>query len=244
MVFGYFSKEAKFKRTVAKATNKLAQSADRVFALEKLRDDGSEEAIFVLCKRFSFKSLKMIDDEQEKEWVVSTLRDLGEACLPGLLKYMKTATGVAYPLRALEDVTSKEKALNIIDQLLEEEEPGYTKNPEKRIQIIHWLSEWQEIDESEANSRITPYIGDFDENTRFAVVEALSLRPSAEAAEPLVNALLREEEESRRLRVRIAEVLSENKMDLCGRKSDVSKLFSDLLKDFRLQKNKLVKKKK
>src|SRR5688500_14302074 len=46
MVFGLFSKERSLQKTIEKATNKLAQQPDRWGALEKLRDDGSPDALY------------------------------------------------------------------------------------------------------------------------------------------------------------------------------------------------------
>ena len=66
MVFGLFSKERAIQRTIEKATNKLAQQPDRWGALEKLREDGTDDAIYGLCKRWSVTSLKGVEDEQEK----------------------------------------------------------------------------------------------------------------------------------------------------------------------------------
>ena len=45
MVFGLFSKEKSLQRTIERATNKLAQQADRWGALEKLREDGTDEVM-------------------------------------------------------------------------------------------------------------------------------------------------------------------------------------------------------
>ncbi len=77
MVFGLFSKEKSLQKTVEKAINKLAQQPDRLGALERLRDDGSEEALFGLCKRWGVTSMKAVEDEQEKHWVVDTLVSAG-----------------------------------------------------------------------------------------------------------------------------------------------------------------------
>ena len=79
MVFGLFSKERSLQKTIEKATNKLAQQPDRWGALEKLREDGSEEALFGLCKRFGVTSQKGVEDEQEKNWVVDVLVEKGGA---------------------------------------------------------------------------------------------------------------------------------------------------------------------
>ena len=104
MVFGLFSKEKALKRAMDKTVNKHAQSADRWAAMEKLRNDGSEEALFALCRRLSFNYDKTIEDEQEKQWVYETLTSKGPDAVAPLLRYMKQADSIAYPLRIRDTV--------------------------------------------------------------------------------------------------------------------------------------------
>lgn len=244
MVFGLFSKERALQRTVKKATNKLSQSAERWAALEKLRDIGTDESLYHLLRRFSFKSLKSVDDEQEKAWVVQAMIAVGERGLGPLRRYMKSSTAIAYPLRILEDVANREQALEIIDELLADEAPGYTKDTIKRTQLIDWLAEWRFGTDEDMTQRVSPYVADFDESVRFAAVEALSLRCTEEAAEPLIDALLNAEEESGRLKARIVEVLHDRSLPLGERKKQVGKALPDINNQFRLQRDKLVRKKK
>ena len=242
MVFGLFSKERKLQRTIKKATNKMTQSPERWAAMDKLREEGTEEALFHLLRRFSFNYDKMVEDEQEKEWVVDVMVGKGEQGLPALRRYMKAASAVAYPLRIMGRVANPEQSLEIIDELLAVEEPGYTRDTVKRIQIIDWLREWEGAGDEEIVARVVPYLEDFDENTRFAAVEALAQHAAPAATAPLVSALVRESEESGRLKVRIAELLAEHALSLGQSKDQVAPLLDDELADFRLQKDKLVRK--
>ncbi len=102
MVFGLFSKEKGLQRTIARATNKLSQQADRWAALEKLREDGSDDALFGMCKRFGITSNNVVEDQQEKTWVVDALVAKGPAVLASLRRFMKSATQLAFPLQVLE----------------------------------------------------------------------------------------------------------------------------------------------
>ena len=243
MVLGMFSKDRAMERTIKKATSPLAQSADRVAAMEKLADTGTHDALLALCRRFSFSSHKMIEDEQEKQWVVETLAGKGEAAVAPLHDYMKEASSIAFPLRILERVSDPDRRFEVIDALLAGEEPGYTKETTRRIQLIEWIGELEDVESSQVVDRVAPYLADFDENVRIAAAEALSLKPGSGAAERLVAALLREEEESMRFKRRVAEVLADNELSLCGRKDEVAVLFDDLLSDFRLHRDKLARKK-
>ena len=223
-MFGLFSKDRALKRAMEKTSNKHAQSVDRFAAMEKLGKDGSEEALYALCRRFSFKYDKTIEDQQEKQWVVDTLISKGTAALPAVRRYMKEATTLHYPLIVVGRVADLGTGLEIVDELLGSEPPGYTRDPERRTDVIAWLGEWDEADARDVVRRVIPYLADFDENVRYKAVDCIALKPHQDAAEPLIAALVRPEEESRRLRVRIAEVLAENQWDLGDHTSEVSAL--------------------
>jgi hypothetical protein len=241
MVFGLFSKERALKRAIDKATNKLAQHQDRWAAMDKLAKNGSEEALYALFKRFSFAYDKSVEDEQEKQWAVDTLVAKGEAVLGPMRKFMYEATSIAYPLEILGRVAKRDKVLEVVDDLMEREEPGYSRDPAKKQQLIGWLAEWKSGSDEDVASRVAPYLEDFDEGVRFAVTEALDQRPHEVAAGHLVKALVNPEEESGRLKVRIAEVLAAHDMPLGDHKSEVAELLKADLDGFQMKHDKLHK---
>src|SRR5690242_19015465 len=105
MVFGLFSKEKALQKTIERATNKLAQQADRWAALEKLREEGTPDALFGLCKRFGVTSGNQVEDQQEKTWCVDVLVAKGEVALEPLRRFMKNAGQLSYALQVLERIT-------------------------------------------------------------------------------------------------------------------------------------------
>jgi hypothetical protein len=214
MVFGLFSKEKTLQRTIDKATNKLSQQTDRWAALEKLKEEGSDAALLGLCRRFSITSMKGVEDEAEKLWVVDTLVGKGEAVLAPLIRYMKTAEQLAFPLRVLERIASRDKVLEVVDQLFASEPPGYVRMPERRIDLLRWFSEWKPATDDELIQRFTPYVTDFDENVRFVAIDGMATRTPAKIAPPLIAALLRPEEESGRIKRAIVEVLEKSQAPL------------------------------
>lgn len=214
MVFGLFSKEKALQKTIEKATNKLAQQPDRWGALEKLKDDGTEEALVGLCRRFAITSMKGVEDEAEKSWVVDTLVAKGDAALSPVVRYMKTAEQLAFPLRVLERIASRDKVIEVADQLFASEPPGYVRMPERRIDLLRWFAEWKPATDDEVVNRFTPYVTDFDENVRFAAIDGMANRDPKKIAPPLIAALLRPEEESGRIKRAIVEVLEKTKAPL------------------------------
>ena len=213
-MFGLFSKEKSLQKTVEKATNKLAQQGDRWNALEKLKEDGSEEALLGLCKRWNVTSNKAVEDEQEKHWVVEALVSHGAAALAPLQRHLKGADHLSFPLRVLEKIADHDKVLAIADELFASEPPGYVRMPERRIDLISWFREWKGGTDEEIVSRLAPYVTDFDENSRFAAIEGMAGRDPQAIAEPLIGALLRPEEESGRIKRAAVEVLVKAKAPL------------------------------
>src|SRR5689334_8599315 len=125
MVFGLFSKEKALQRTIERATNKLAQQADRWGALEKLREDGGDEALYGLCKRWGITSTNHVEDQQEKSWVVEVLSAKGPVVLGPLRRYMKGAPQLSHGLAVVTATANHEQMLEIADELLADEKPGY-----------------------------------------------------------------------------------------------------------------------
>jgi len=235
MVFGLFSKERALQKTIEKATNKLAQQVDRWSALEKLREESSEEALFGLCKRWSITSLKGVEDEQEKNWVVDVLIEKGAMSFAPLVRYMKSAEQLSFPLRVLERIADHDKILGVVDEILASEPPGYVRMPDRRIDLLKWFTEWKEAKDDEVIPRVKPYLADFDENSRFTAIEGFAGRDPQKIADPLIDALLRPEEESGRIRRTVVEVLEKTKAPLGARADQVkAALVGPLADDFKV----------
>ncbi len=248
-LFDLLSKEGRVKsalrRNLARVLAKHAQSPDRFAAMEKLRQDGSEEALYGLAKRFSYVYDKTIEDEQEKDFVCDALIAKGELAIPAVRRYAKDADSLSWPLKVLERICTPAQLLEIVDEILEREEPGYTRDPARKIQLLTWLGEWTGATGAEIAKRIVPYLADFDEGVRFVAADALShpgARDEGAAKLPLLDALVRPEEESRRIKVRIAEVLAECGWTITERKEQVAPLLSSQLPEFGMNHDKLVKK--
>src|SRR5262252_1363729 len=129
-----FSKDGRDQRAreknAARAINKYMQSPDRMKALQALRDDGSDDALFALMKRFGMMYDKTIEDEQEKEWAFDALVELGGKVLPALKRYLESAESISWPLRLLEKVVAtKDEQIDVVAAALERHEPGYERDP-------------------------------------------------------------------------------------------------------------------
>lgn len=226
MVFGLFSKEKSLQKTIEKATNKLAQQPDRWGALEKLKEDGTEEALFGLCKRFGVTSMKGVEDEAEKHWVVNALVEKGMGSFNSVKRYMKGAEQLGFPLKVLERIADHDMIMKVVDETFASEPPGYVRMPDRRIDLIKWFTEWKDATDDEIIPRVTPYLPDFDENVRFTVIEGLARCAPEKTVNYLIDALVRPEEESGRIRRTVVEVLERKKAPLGERASDVAAMLT------------------
>ncbi len=199
-----FSKERTRERNAGRALNKYAQSPDRMKALQALASDGSPEALYAMLRRFGMLYDKTIDDEQEKDWVFETLVAKGGVVLDPLKKYLLSADSVSWPLRLLDKiVATKDEVIDVIAYVMSRHEPGYERDPTKKIQLLNHLSG---IKHPRVAAMVVPYLGDMDEGVRYAAAEALlSQADEAAASGPLLDVFGSDAEESKRLRIRIAD---------------------------------------
>ncbi len=214
MVFGLFSKEKGLQRTIDRALNKLAQQADRWGALEALRKDGSDEALYGLCRRFAIVSNKASEDEAEKAWVEETLVAKGEAALPAVRRYLKNHALLSFALKVLGQIVPRDQVLEVVDELFAAEPPGYTRDPERKLDLLRWLGEWNGGAQDDMAPRLVPYLKDHAEDVRYFAAEALTRLPAELYGPALIDALTNPEEEAGRFKRRLCEIIIEKKVAL------------------------------
>ena len=224
-----FSKDKRDERArdknVARAGNKHSQSIDRMKALESLVNDGSDEAFYGLLRRFGWQFHKIIEDEQEKDWVFEVLENKGKDILPALRRYLLSADSISWGLRLLDKVADREEEIAALEQVLAKHEPGYERDPTKKIQLLSHLGH---LKHDKAAGLVAPYLKDMDEGVRFAAAEALlHLKREDIARDPLLELFTSDAEESLRIRLRICEGFAELGWLVHGHRGGVEKKLPD-----------------
>ncbi len=225
-----FSKEKREARArtgnIQRAINKYSQTGDRYKAMEALAIEGSDESTYGLLRRFGMMYDKSIEDEQEKEWVYDTLVSKGESALPAVKRYLVSANSVSWPLRVLQKIApSKDAELDTVAEVLARHEPGYERDPTKKIQLIRHLGLMKL---AKAPALVAPYLGDMDEGVRLASIEALlTLKNEETARDKLLELFISDAEESLRLRRCIAEGFADLGWLVQGHRGGVEKKLPD-----------------
>ena len=225
-VFDMFSKERSRERTASRAINKYSQSPDRLKAMQTLLEDGSPEALYAVMRRFGMLYDKTIDDEQEKEYLFDSLVEKGGVVLAPLKKYLLAAESISWPLRVLDKVVAtKDEVVDVLAEVMTRHEPGYERDPTKKIQLLTHLAG---IKSPRVPALVAPYLADMDTGVRYAAAEALLAQgDEAAASEPLLNLFVSDQEESLRLRIRIADGFAELGWALGDKRAEVEKRLPD-----------------
>lgn len=226
------------KKQVQLAQDKRAQSADRMQALQELREAISE-AVLGLLKRFDFQYDKSIDDEQEKDWVYQNLVALGTGILPELRLYFKQTSSFSWPLKILGEIAKDKDLEETVKGLCEQNDPDYVRDPSKKIQLLGFMGEHQN---QNLAVLLVPYLQDADEGVRFVAVESL-LRQENQSVGflPLVNRFLSTEETSKRIKMKIIEGFSRLGWSMDEQASLIQKVLPEVMPGATLDSQKRIK---
>lgn len=203
------SEEVQLKRHAKRMTNINAQSEDRQASAHWLAHNGSPDAILGLLGRFSLNIDSQMKDANEKALIYDLLVDLGpKVCAPAR-EWMRKNASIAQPLRLVEHFEGREAVVAVLlDLLARENDPFKT---EKKRQILIKLAEYRHASVAPA---VIPVLDDFDEGVRYAAVEVLQNQEDAGVGPALARRLASPDEDSNRIRGRIAEIFSQRRWSL------------------------------
>jgi HEAT repeat protein len=137
---------------------------------------------------------------------------------------MAAAESISWPLRLLDKVVDgKEGRIDVIAEVLERHEPGYERDPTKKIQLLTHLGS---LKHARVPSLVIPYLEDMDEGVRYAGLETL-IRQGDEAAARAQLLDLFAKEGSLRLRIRIADGFAELGWSVADRRADIEKVLPE-----------------
>ncbi|MEC7985705.1 MAG: HEAT repeat domain-containing protein [Myxococcota bacterium] len=193
------SKESQLKRHSKRVSNLNAQAEDREASAMWLAEEGSEASIFAMLKRFSLNYEQRMKDTKEKEKIYRLLENLGTTALEPSKEWMRRNVNFAYPLKLVQKLEGDEGCVLFLLELLSLENDDFT--PQKKIQILSHLQNYAHPKIVEV---LPPYLSDFNEDVRYAVIETLIAQEDDAIRAPFLNHLANPKEVSNRLKHRIA----------------------------------------
>lgn len=203
LIFG--SPTSQLERQCKRVQNINAQPEDREAVALFLAEDGSEAAIYGLLGRFDVRIENAMKDRNEKAFVFDLLVALGAPVLEPAILFSKRCKNIANPLRLIETLGGTAPLLATALEMLDEEAAKEDYKPDRKRHLLVLLADHKD-------ERIAPsaarFLDDFDEGVRYAAAQAVIAQDTDQCRDDLVTALANPEEESNRLRVRIAEVVA------------------------------------
>ena len=112
-------------------------------------------------------------------------------------EWMRRNTNFAYPIQLVTKFEGEDAMIGFLLELLTLENDDFS--PQKKLQL---LSHLQNHTHPSICPAILPYLKDFNEDVRFATIEAIAIQKDPQAITPLLEQM--EQEASNRLRHRIA----------------------------------------
>jgi hypothetical protein len=224
----FMSTENKIRKHQRRVTNRDTQPDEREQSVRWLLDEGSPKALRALLMRFDMTLPHQLNDKAEREHTYDLLLVKGDELLRPLRLHLKKCRGFAYPLRMFEEVTDAQQTIEMVYQLLRiEYEKDDLNHPEKKRNLLIWLAERKHAGAVEA---VTPFLLDFDEGVRIAAIEVLLHQDEDSLSATLEGALCREDEDSNRIRVRVAQVFAQRGWSV----ADAGKVGAMLPQSYRL----------
>jgi len=170
-------------------------------AAEKLKALGTPEAIFGLARRFSATAENLGIDQEEKKYIRDLLIDFADRAVEPLKRYLREYDQVTWAIDALERLEPPERLMRFLFEILHEGDPVHIRG-EKATQILKAL---ESISHPDVVPGVIPCLKSPDDTVRFAAVACLEAHADERSREPLLEALVNPDEDSARVRTRIAE---------------------------------------
>ncbi|MHB1844157.1 MAG: HEAT repeat domain-containing protein [Deltaproteobacteria bacterium] len=218
-----FTHEGKLRRLGKKLTEKYGPPETRQKAIETLAEIGSPAALSALLMRFTISSDPGITDAEEKQRVFELTVDAGDAAIVPLKDFVRRQDSVAWALKALSELQPATEIVGIVVGELTRLGAEYTRDPEKKVQLITWLAEHH----PEADPRVGPalltFLEDMSDDVKLAAVRALAQQKLEAAREPFLQALVAPDQ-SARVRQDILAALAECGFGVQGYREKVEAL--------------------
>jgi len=231
------SREEREKNALRKLGQKITQrygpAENRQKAIDQLAAQGTPPALRTLCLRFTVRSEVGITDDEEKETVRRHLVAAGAGAVGPVKEFLaQQEGGSSWGLRVLAELLPDGEVMATAVALLQEAGRRYTRDPEKKLTLLAWLTEHHapaagtgsDAVAPATEAAILPLLEDFTDDVRIRATRALSRLGATEAGrEALVQLLLRDTDNAR-VRGEVLQALCQLSADVKGHRPSVEPL--------------------
>jgi hypothetical protein len=234
----YFTKEGKVKRLGKKLTEKFGPPENRQKAIAVLAEMGTSESLSALLLRFTINSDSRITDAEEKQAVFDHLVSAGDVSIEPLRTFIREKNSVSWAVRALAEIVPPGELLEIVLAELNRLGSEYSRDPEKKVQLLHWLTEHHVAVDPRLCAVAQIFLGDMSDDVKIAALAVLLQQKDQAVREPLLLALV-DADQSARVRKELMSALADLGFGVQGYREKVEAIIQE---PYFVDKSSLIKK--
>ena len=204
-----------------KVVQKYGDPATRQKAIQQLGEMKFPEAVTVLLARFTITVDPLTTDADEKEHVFELIKSFGKDAVPPTIDFLRnTEQATSWALRLLGELVSEDEVIAACVDALRHLSVHYTKNPEKKVVLLHHVMGNQD---PRVPPAVLPFLEDMSDDVKIAALKALGSFKYGPAREPMLK-LLTADETARRVQTSALSALAEGGFTLEGYQEKVQPL--------------------
>ncbi|MDY7230688.1 HEAT repeat domain-containing protein [Hyalangium rubrum] len=201
-----------------KVTQKYGDPASRQKAIQQLGEMKYPEAVSVLLARFTLTVDPLTTDADEKDHVYELIKSFGKDAIAPIQEFLrKSDQATSWAVRLLEELVPESEALSIFLDTLTHLSTHYTRDPEKKVVLLHHVSNKQDPRIAPA---VLPFLEDMSDDVKIAALKALGPLKHEPAREPMLQ-LLTGSETARRVQTAALSALHESGFNVQGYREKV-----------------------
>lgn len=210
----------KAQKLKKKVTEKYGEAQARQKAIDELIQTRSPDVVPVLMQRFTMLVEPQTTDADEKQMVFDAIVAQGEQAVPPVKDFLKKSEAASsWAVKILEGILDEEKVIEIVIEELKRLGVEYTRDPEKKEVLLHFLDGKQGPGITDAAIAL---LKDMSDDVKMTALRTLGRLKDPKAREPILEVLI-QEETAKRVQTRCVEVLHETGFEVQGHREKVEK---------------------
>ena len=214
----------KARKLKTKVTQKYGDPTSRQKAISQLGEMNIPEAISSLLARFTVTVEPLTTDADEKEHVFELITSRGRSAVDSVREFLRsTDTSSSWAVRLLSALLPEPELIGICVEFLHQLGSTYTRNPEKKIVLIQFLTG---KDDPRIAPALVPFLEDMSDDVKISAIKGLAPLKYEPSREPLLH-LLTAEDTARRVQTAAIAALHESGFGVQGYREKVEALLSE-----------------
>jgi len=214
----------KARKLKGKVTQKYGDPTSRQKAISQLGEMQIPEAISSLLARFTVTVEPLTTDADEKEHVFQLITSRGRSAVDSVREFLRsTDTSSSWAVRLLSALLPEPELIGICVEFLHQLGSTYTRNPEKKIVLIQFLTG---KDDPRIAPALVPFLEDMSDDVKISAIKGLAPLKYEPSREPLLH-LLTAEDTARRVQTTAIAALHESGFGVQGYREKVEALLSE-----------------